>query len=244
MPDQRQPPPEKEQLKTDLATLMQQLRDERLFKKTPQEKPDRWKQRTVASYYKEDFAKELQPIVDGMLADGANAKPRVFKYAAFPNISHGSLYVKISQAFMYLIDHFDTPEKKYRIFRDAVSLKRKHTLGISMELKEGVADPSAPDTSLSAGVDILEDEPEKETKAERKARMDFEKRNEWKEQLETWLETAVAGGPLFHAKKLSLTPDEVTSIKEQFVTLRNFLVKATHEEVKIACIDPENPFAK
>jgi len=72
------------------------------------------------AYYKEAYAKSIQAIPDGMLTDN---KAREIK-ADVAGMSIGSIEKFLSQASMYLIDHLDTPDRKYFRWRRAVTFSK------------------------------------------------------------------------------------------------------------------------
>lgn len=103
------------------------------------------------AYYKEAYAKSIQSIPDGMLADN---KAREIK-AEQAGMSIGSIEKFLSQASMYLIDHLDTPERKYFKWRRAVTFS-KDVAGnrVVISFKGGALTAERQSRTYSAGVGI------------------------------------------------------------------------------------------
>jgi len=103
------------------------------------------------AYYKEAYAKSIQSIPDGMLTDN---KAREIK-AEQAGMSIGSIEKFLSQASMYLIDHLDSPDRKYFRWRRAVTFS-KDVAGnrVVISFKGGAPTAERQPRTYSAGVGI------------------------------------------------------------------------------------------
>jgi len=99
-----------------------------------EEKPKNWGRRTNAPYFRERYALELKAILDGMMLEYQHDthSPKIFRYIDYPELSHNSLYLKINQSKLYLIEFLDS-EKIYSRFLQLLLIKRYRNKGIVLE---------------------------------------------------------------------------------------------------------------
>jgi len=170
-------------------------------------RPSGWSRRSYATYYKLVYAEWLLKDIDAMIAD---RKRRVYRYADFPKISPSSLYLRINQALMYILDSENglDPDYKYAKFRQQVSIKRIAREGIVLEFDEIF--------EIERGADICvgsHDTPK------------------WKKKMDEYLE----GDDInpFHQQGLVLTEDEIAQIELELSGLENILYSVSSKEIKI-----------
>lgn len=85
-------------------------------------KLERKKQRQQTQpYYKEEYAKELIPILDAIDRDKTSKKLLARDY---PRYRLNTIYTRISQSLSYIIDNLD-PDGKYKIIRETFRLEKK-----------------------------------------------------------------------------------------------------------------------
>lgn len=85
-------------------------------------KPSSWGKTTNSPYYRKAYAIWLRPLLD-RLKDNTNIEvkldPRKF------NLTRKSLWLRIIQAWLYLIDRMDTPDEIYLKLRNKVQVKQE-----------------------------------------------------------------------------------------------------------------------
>lgn len=102
-----------------------------------EEKPKNWGRRTNAPYFRERYALELRAILDGMLLEyehGTHSN-KIFRYIDYPELSHNSLYLKINQSKLYLLEVLDDDKKYFRFFQ-LIAIKRYRNKGVVLEYAE------------------------------------------------------------------------------------------------------------
>ena len=167
-------------------------------------------------YYKRRYASELQLTIDAILNDKKN---RIYRYEDFPGISKTTLYLKISQAFLYLVDLMDTPDKKYTMASCLITV-RKNSDGVLLEYSPDLKQPKL---ALSSTLRTSKG------------------RREWKTELTDFIENASINSKLV-IKDISLTPEEEQEAKMMLFGFEsNFLFKISGTEIILIRIDPENP---
>jgi len=77
--------------------------------KKASKRPPHWDVRSNVPYYKEIWARELLPLLDAMLVDGQDKE---VLFSSYPALKKRTLYAKINQSWLYILDHLD-PEQKY-----------------------------------------------------------------------------------------------------------------------------------
>lgn len=159
-----------------------------LFLEGPNKKR-RWRDSTVATYYKEAYAKQLKIQLDLMEAD-----PEKLSYL-WDNFKMGlsrkSLIQRLQQSWLYLIDNLDTPDQKYLKLRGMVQI-RKHPKGVVLEWRM---------SKISVDLTATPITPEK-----------LLDRKEWKAQVDKFLETSKKGEVL--DIKVTLIQEDISWLKE------------------------------
>lgn len=170
-------------------------------------RPSGWSRRSYATYYKLVYAEWLLKDIDAMIAD---RKPRVYRYADFPKITPSSLYLRINQALMYILDPENNldPDNKYAKFRQQISIKRTANVGIEIAFDEIF--------EIERGADIC---------------LGSQDTPKWKKKMDEYLE----GDDLnpFHQTGLVLTDSEIAQIELELSGLENVLYSVTSKEIKI-----------
>lgn len=157
------------------------------------------------SYYRKIFALEVKMVVDKMLAD---KQDREWKYAAFPNYSHSTVYQRVYQGLRYLCDELDF-DGRYGEFRQMVVLTKEKTgirLSFIREKLEG----------KSFDADVITNE---------------ERIGEWEKQVNEFLEDSTR--QTLHLKKLNLTHEQVELLTRSFEGLEGVNAIVTDREIKI-----------
>jgi len=85
-----------------------------------------------APYYREQYALQLQVILDMMIVD---REDRLVLYKDYPELSKHSLYNRINQSLQYLIHELDTPDSKYATLRFEIKLKPE-TKGVRLKFNK------------------------------------------------------------------------------------------------------------
>lgn len=78
-------------------------------------------------YYKAHFAMELKFILDRMIQ---SRRTQEFRYIDFPRLSKHSLYLKVYQSFLYLIDHADPDGEYIKLRNDTEIFKSENGVRI------------------------------------------------------------------------------------------------------------------
>lgn len=144
---------------------------------------------TTSPYYKETEALLLKPALDDMIAD-ENHQAIEFRFEEYVGYyKPNTLYNKILQSFKYIVDHYDTPDFKYKKFRDSVSISKEES-GVLISWKSGTTQrTTTPPFGFSRVHKVAED-------------------TKWKEVLLEYL-SAENVKPLT-ITEISLTPEQIT----------------------------------
>jgi len=164
------------------------------------------------TYYQLHFAEELLPILDAMTED---KQDRMYRYAKFPHLAKNSLFLKVSQAFQYAVDHLDDKEKRLMKMREELVI-RKESAGVAIRWRTNIRDPlGEPDIIL----------PEGETLS-------------WKQKLDLFLSNEPDGSK-FHEKGLSLSEDEINDLKISLHGLQGIVASIKSSEIKVLKLSAE-----
>ena len=112
-------------------TTIGQLQEKGIYGATRKLSPS-----SVMSYYKERYAKMVKNAIDKMLECKKNM---VFRYEDFSHNSASTLYQKVFQGKLYLLDHLD-PEMKYAKVDGEMTITKKPD-GIRLEFINDVQEP-------------------------------------------------------------------------------------------------------
>jgi len=172
------------------------------------DRPATWSRRANAPYYRERYALEVKHVLDEMIlaAESGDREPRILKYTDYPEISHVTLYLKINQAMMYLLDKLDTDEKTYFNFRQLINISRLRSIGIKIGFAHGVDNKSLAAYKVSS-TDIPQEKPKEVKLPESKPLV----QTDWKEQLANFVEIAQVG------QSLKLTGLQLTMVDGEYI---------------------------
>lgn len=187
-------------------------------------KPSHWASRANAPYYKEIYALQLKQVLDGMEVDREDV---IFRYEDYPKFSHSTIYLRINQSILYLLEKLDCVESKviqgesllgkplyhYARLKEMIAITRERDLGIRFSFDETVRTADINGFKPSKVMSKLESP-------------------KWKHQLENFLDNGEGGSKLV-IKNLALTSEEVNDLKVQFAPLDNILAVITSSEIKI-----------
>ena len=169
-----------------------------------------WSKATNVPYYKEHFAREIQPYLDKMIVD---RKPLEWRFCDFPHFTRRTLFHKIYQSFLWLCD-CDENCAKYIELRNQVEISRKYKSGIRI-LFQRISSPGE--------FKPLEVDPDEPTdKAIPK----------WRSRVDEFLSTGEVGTSL-HLTRLKLTSEDVEDLHLQLANLSNVIGRVSRDEIKI-----------
>lgn len=157
------------------------------------------------SYYRKIFALEVKLVVDKMIED---KQDREWKYAAFPNYSHSTVYQRVYQGMRYLCDELDF-DGRYGEFRQMVVLTKEKT-GIRLSFIREKLEGKAFDADVITDEDRIAD---------------------WEKQVNEFLEDSTR--QTLHLKKLNLSHEQVTLLTSSFEGLEGINAIVTDREIKI-----------
>jgi len=164
-------------------------------------KPVSSKATSKYSYYKERFALALKIIVDEMMAEHATGiyEDRMFSYEHYEgSLSHNSLYLKISQSKMFLLDHLDK-ESKYVKFFDLISITKERGKGIRLSYQRDVnGNPGGTAPFVALKVSQIP------VKIEKPA---------WREKVDEFLEIGKPGDQLTINRGLDLSKNDIEALR-------------------------------
>lgn len=184
---------------------------ERLIKEKEKSKTRRknWSRLSRSSYYNKRFALELKAVIDEMLERGVDKE---YRFEDYKELKPATIYLRINHAKLYLLDELD-PDGKYKeaLSRIHIGMEPKgNPTGVRLTLMKYLDIPMKP-------VDISLDE----------------KKSDWKEKIDKYLLIGRPGDKPLHLKGLSLTADEVETLKESFLELNHVGAIILPTEIKI-----------
>ena len=128
-----------------LAGVKDKERLAKLIAGIESKRPSRWSHSSNAVYYKERHALWFKAALDAMMAESEIGKfeNRVYRYDRYPDLTPGSLYIKVNQAKLYLLEKLD-PDHRYARFCELIKIDRKRNYGIilayQMDVINGVTE--------------------------------------------------------------------------------------------------------
>jgi hypothetical protein len=172
-------------------------------------RPIGWSRKSYPTYYKRIYAEWIQKDIDAMLID---RQPRLYDITKFKGITNQSLYLRVLQAIMYLIDPANGMDLdgKYTTWRELIKIKRIPKLGVKLSF----------DAILEGGeqAEIVKGDDSIPT---------------WKRDLDVYLTTENPSGKPFHKTGLALTPEQVDQLILELDGLSNIMHNITGREVKV-----------
>lgn len=106
-------------------------------------RPVTWGKTSNASYYNIKYAKHIQPFVDKAIA---SKQDMVFLYSQYPQLSAKTLYLRINQSLLFLVDCLDDDTLKYQQYKNMTECKIEPGIGLRftyllMYQNDGMPDP-------------------------------------------------------------------------------------------------------
>jgi len=178
--------------------LQEILADPALMKVFQPKKPVGYSKRSNCPYYKPFFALQFKEALDTVIK---TAEPHVWKYKDHQNLSKTSLYLRIDQGKRYLLDHLDTPEKKYAIVCDAISISRERNLGVVIRVHNAIRE-----AKLYMPTPLEEEGTS----------------SAWKHKMEDWIENGEVGTE-FTVDNLTMSEEEVTKLQYMLAAFDNLI---------------------
>ena len=166
-------------------------------------KPPGWSRRSYASYYKEEYALWLKKDLDDMIARRCD---KVYRYANFPSVSKGSLYLRLNQATKFILDEMDKDLVYEKLFRQ-IKVKREVD-GITLRFD-----------SVIEGMDRAED------------LVPASEKPKWLLKMSNWLEDETQLQPF--KTGLLLSPQEMENLEQELIGLENIIYNITSKDVTI-----------
>lgn len=145
------------------------------------------KNREKISYYSEEWGKAIKPVLDTMIA---TRNPQHFYLKDFPNLAKKTLYLRIYNSWLWLIDNQD-PDGIYQKLKNETEISQAYATGIRIEFKD-----TAPAVMPAAPVNVSLDSI-------------FKLQNKISEFLEKPLDHDM----MFDEKGLSLNQEQIESIE-------------------------------
>lgn len=185
-------------------------------------RPPGHSRKSATPYYKEYYARWLQPSIDKMIETRESI---YFPYKAFCGereeiMSKTTLYARVNQSTRYLIDCLD-PDNKYKAWRAIVNITRdKKRGGVVIEFI-----PEFRNYEDENGERKKFPEPQMILSKDSDAPM-------WRRRLDEWLESTTTTP--FLKEKLCLTEQEVYDLKMELNSLGG--IKASVSQFKVAVI--------
>lgn len=175
--------------------------------------PTKWSAASNATYFREKYALELQPVLDAMMDDRKN---RIFRYSNYRSMQPSSLRMRIDQAWRYL-STFKDPEGKYKAFRKEVDIRRGENGIVVTIIEEGVIDPM---------------------KADLLSNSDLVKSGDWKDELDKFLGDAPEGDKLV-LRNIDLHEDDRAYLETTLHGLDNVMYSYDEKRLTVLKLPPD-----
>lgn len=166
-------------------------------------------------YYKRVFGEEMKLVFDKMEAD-EQKRDFIYRYSLYPKLKATSLYLKINQSILYLLDKLDTSDYKYRQLKNMIEVDRTRS-------KSGIM--------LCWNRDLLEGG----TAPLPEPVNDDESVKEYMDAINKFLSDETE--PILNIKGLALTGHEVELIQAALGELTNIAPLITEREIKLVKTD-------
>lgn len=163
-----------------------------------------WSKLANAPYYTRRFAHELKVVIDDMIQRGVDKE---YIYEDYKDLSHRTIYLRVNQSKLFLLDELD-PDGYYKDQFARIIITQEKT-GVRLSLRKEASSMSPKDISLD------------------------EKKSDWQEKINVYLEKAIIGDEPLILKGLSLTKEEVETQKESFVNIPGVSAFITPTEILI-----------
>ena len=206
------------------------------------ERPLTWSKRANVPYYKARYALEIKHIFDEMIlaAEDGDKEPRIIKYVDYPEVSHTTLYLKINQSLLYLLEKMDEAGI-YSNFRQLVQISRVRSVGIKFSLVHALDNKPLSAFKISSA-NIPKEKPLeriREVISDTPKVLEAPNLNEdWKAALHAFVEKAEPG-QTFKSNNLSLTMEDGEYIKQMIPDDKCIIYKASAESLFLLKLTPE-----
>ena len=168
-------------------------------------------------YYKEEFALQLKPVLDEMLEQ--QDVNRVFNYSNFPTITAQTLYLRITQSWLWLSRHHPNKEAYARL-RGQCEVRRRSD-GIVIFRRSNDSMDSSMKTHMQAATETA-----------------FKGQRGWKNDVEKFLEEGEAGTKL-KLENLSLSGEDIALLETQLSNLQNIRSIIRHDRIVVMKLTEE-----
>lgn len=166
-------------------------------------------------YYKHVFGMEMKLVFDTMAADEMK-RDFIYRYSAYPKLKPSSLYLKINQSKLYLLDKLDTADYHYRRLAAIIDIDRTRS-------KSGIM--------LCWNRDLIEGG----TAPLPEPVNDDESVKEYIEAIDKFLQDETE--PILHLKGIALSGHEMELIQSSLADLTNIAPVVTEREIKLVKTD-------
>lgn len=169
----------------------------------PPSKPSVNPNRRSRPYYSESHARTLMPVLEQMIDSRKNIRLNYMDYG----LTKETLYKRVLQSFQYIVDELDTEDFKFKILYDSLEISRvKDPNGICLIFhgKENV-------------VKVGYNEPMRYQ--ELGDAQEGDRSNAWKDELDTYIETAKVNDGGKKLEGMSLSSEEIAEQEFQLQEL-------------------------
>lgn len=181
-------------------------------------RPPGWSKRSSSPYYNERAANELKVSLDDMLENGQDM---LFPINDGRQRSIHSLYLRINQAFRFLMDYKD-PNGIYAQLNERIRIRRMFGIGVKLELIDGADAVGLPRAKV--------------------ARNPIN-RLSWKDAVESYIENAKVGDDPLLIENIVLMPSQIQELKDSMLGISGFIYSVTAKSIKIVRINDDKPAA-
>ena len=169
-------------------------------------RPEGWSRKSLATYYREEYAEKLRPALDNMIETGIKKVVRVDR------LSLQSCYLWVNQAWKFIRDYMDGPNSgngKYSKLWKETKCSRVKGAGVIIEFRNTVNEELIAEDFIAEGGRIA-----------------------WKKQIDEYLEDKTNIRP-FHKDNLLLSTDEQYQLRSELEDLGNIQFSISAKEIKI-----------
>ena len=175
-------------------------------------RPANWSKSANAPYYNEKCALELKSEVDGLIESAKNGifDELIYSYLDHRQYSPNTLYLKVNQSKLFLLDHLD-PEGIYKTFFEYVRITRDKGRGVR--------------------ISFVDKNPEKELNPTSVVPKEIQ-HDHVEDQVSAFLENAKPNDKL-HIKNISLGESDINILKISLQELNDIVYRVKANEVFI-----------
>jgi len=166
------------------------------------------RKRKDLSYYNKPCADALRPILDRMIE---SREAQEFHISDYPHMSVRTIYLKIYQAWLWLIDH-DDPDQKYANLKRDTKIPQK-TAYVRIIFKDSIG-----------SIGTLHAHP---------VNLDMDHIGKLQAKISDFLDMAITEDTMFDEKKLSLTDEQLATIRDSVAGIPESMAKFMIEPTRI-----------